>query len=193
MNSNGRKKDRVAFVIFGVTGDLTKRKLLPALYELRKEDRLPSKLEIIGFARRPWSDEHMREVLIEGIEQFARVKPVDQKVVDDLLDSSFYLQSDFHDIEGFNKLNRYLYDNHYRKIIFYMATPPEAYTTIIKNLAVCRDYALNKDYVRIVVEKPYGRDLKSAKELEKGNYTRVVKLYREDGQKVYAVFYRIKK
>ena len=59
MNSNDFKNDRVAFVIFGVTGDLTKRKLLPALYELNREGRLPDRLEIIGFARRPWTNDQM--------------------------------------------------------------------------------------------------------------------------------------
>jgi glucose-6-phosphate 1-dehydrogenase len=166
MNSSKLENDRVAFVIFGVTGDLTKRKLLPALYQLNKEGRLPSKLDIIGFARRPWSDEGMREVLIEGIQDFARVKPINHKMVDNLLENSVYLQSDFHEIDGYNQLNKYLFENDYRKIIFYLAAPPEAYRIIIKNLAVCRDYALNKEYVRIVVEKPYGRDLDSAQELE---------------------------
>lgn len=166
MNSSEPVNDRVAFVIFGVTGDLTKRKLLPALYQLNKEGRLPLNMDIIGFARRPWNDEFMRKELVEGIQEFARLKPIDPKIVEDLLENSIYLKSDFHEIEGYNHLNKYLFEKGYRKIIFYLAAPPEAYRIIIKNLAVCRDYALNKEYVRIVVEKPYGRDLQSAQELE---------------------------
>lgn len=166
MNPNNIKNDRVAFVIFGVTGDLTKRKLLPALYELNRESRLPDKLEIIGFARRPWTNDQMKQVLHDGIVEFSRVKPVEIPAVDDLLENSIFLQSDFDEIEGFMELNRYLNDNDYKKIVFYLATPPESYRTIIRNLAVCRDYAHEKDYVRIVVEKPYGRDLSSANELE---------------------------
>ena len=166
MNSTNIKNDRVAFVIFGVTGDLTKRKLLPALYELNREGRLPDKLQIIGFARRPWTNEQMREVLHDGIVEFARVKPIDATILDDLLEKSIFLQSDFDEIEGFMELNRYLNEKDFKKIVFYLATPPESYRTIIRNLAVCRDYTHEKDYVRIVVEKPYGRDLSSAIELE---------------------------
>lgn len=166
MKKTNNSKDKVAFVIFGVTGDLTKRKLLPALYQLLVEKRLPLKLDIIGFARRPWANGQMRELLAEGILNFARVKPVDEKVVNQLLENSIYLQSDFTEIEGYNRLNIYLEKNGYQKIIFYMATPPESYSVIIRNLAVCREYALNKDYLRIVVEKPYGRDLHSAQILE---------------------------
>lgn len=158
--------ERVAFVIFGVTGDLTKRKLLPALYELSKEDRLPVRLEIIGFARRPWDDEHMREVLGNGIHQFARVKPVDQSVIDDLLTGSVYIQSDFHEEQGFDRLYQYLSQKGFKQVIYYLATPPDSYQTIIRNLAVCSDRALHQAQLRIVVEKPHGRDLESAQELE---------------------------
>ena len=87
-------------------------------------------------------------------------------IVDDLLENSIFLQSDFDEIKGFMELNRYLSEKDFKKIVFYLATPPESYRTIIRNLAVCRDYAHEKDYVRIVVEKPYGRDLSSANELE---------------------------
>lgn len=166
MNTKEKINEKVAFVIFGVTGDLTKRKLLPALYQLLEEKRLPAKLDIIGFARRPWNDDLMREVLVEGIHEFSRVKPVNEATSRDLLENSVYLQSDFTDQDGFNRLNRTLHENQYRKIIFYLATPPESYSEIIQNLAVCREYAENKDYMRIVVEKPFGRDLESAQQLE---------------------------
>ncbi len=68
-----KKQDEIGFVIFGATGDLTRRKLLPALYQLASENRLPEKLKIIGFARRPWTDAELRQVLAEGIEESERL------------------------------------------------------------------------------------------------------------------------
>ena len=156
-----------ALVIFGVTGDLTKRKLLPALYQLQAENRLPEPLHVIGFARRPWDDRQLKEELSAGIREFARAKPVRQEVMERLLENSHYIQSDFQDPAGYNRLLHYLDEKSYRKVIFYLATPPDEYISIIQNLSVCRDYAYQKDAVRIVVEKPYGRDLATAEDLEK--------------------------
>jgi len=161
------KKNAVAFVIFGVTGDLARRKLLPAFYQLASENRLPSKVDFIGFARRPWNVEKMRQVLTNGIEEFARIKPVNGNVVKELLESSNYVQSTFEDNSGYVKLFKYLEDKRYKKILFYLATPPNYYTMIINNLKACRNYSNNREWVRIVVEKPYGQDLTTAQNLER--------------------------
>ncbi len=159
-------KKPVALVIFGVTGDLTRRKLLPALYQLSKENRLPSPLHIIGFARRPWSTAKMQAELTQGIVEFARVKPAKKELIDKLLKNSTYIQSEFEDPAGYQVLLDYLEEKGYQKIIFYLATPPDAYIKIIQNLSVCRHYSQEKEWLRIVVEKPYGRDLATAKNLE---------------------------
>ena len=98
----------VALVIFGVTGDLTRRKLIPALYQLCKDDQLPAPLHVIGFARRPWSDEKLREELTAGIMQFARTKPVDSASVENLLKNATYIQSDFQNPDGYNRLLSFL-------------------------------------------------------------------------------------
>ncbi len=161
------KKNAVAFVIFGVTGDLARRKLLPAFYQLASENRLPSKVDFIGFARRQWNVEKMRQVLTNGIEEFARIKPVNGNVVKELLESSNYVQSTFEDNSGYVKLFKYLEDKGYKKILFYLATPPNYYTMIINNLKACRNYSNNREWVRIVVEKPYGQDLTTAQNLER--------------------------
>ena len=160
------KDTPVAMVIFGVTGDLTKRKLLPALYQLSSEDRLPSDLHIIGFARRSWDDQKLRDELSEGIQEFARIKPVKKTVVNKLLKNTKYIRSSFEDKKGYETLLDYLNAKDYQKVIFYMATPPNAYNEIIKNLSICRNYAAKKEWLRIVVEKPYGKDLKTAQILE---------------------------
>ena len=156
----------IAFVIFGITGDLTKRKLLPALYQLAKENRLTEKIEIIGFARRPWDTDILKKVLTEGIHEHARVSPADDKTISKILINAKYILSEFEDRKGYAELFQVLKENNYKKILFYLATPPDAYATIISNLSICQDFAKNKDWMRIVVEKPYGRDFISAQNLE---------------------------
>ena len=161
-----RSSGSIAFVIFGITGDLTKRKLLPALYQLAKENRLTEKIEIIGFARRPWDTDILKKVLTEGIHEHARVSPADDKIISKILLNAKYILSEFEDSKGYDELIQVLKENNYKKILFYLATPPDAYATIISNLSICQDFAKNKDWMRIVVEKPYGRDFISAQNLE---------------------------
>ena len=91
VNSRTSNNESIALVVFGVTGDLTRRKLIPAIYQLYKDDQLPQKVKIIGFARRPWTDEIMREYLQQGISEFSRSQPVDEKVVENLLKSVKYV------------------------------------------------------------------------------------------------------
>ena len=119
-----KKQDEIGFVIFGATGDLTRRKLLPALYQLASENRLPEKLKIIGFARRPWTDAELRQVLAEGIEEYARIKPVDSKKIETLLENAVYLQGEFEKPEGFQELFQLLDEIGIQKRIYYLATPP---------------------------------------------------------------------
>ncbi|MDY6867491.1 MAG: hypothetical protein SVT56_06240, partial [Chloroflexota bacterium] len=85
----------VAIVIFGVTGDLARRKLMPALYENAKNDQLPAPFFILGFARRSWSHEKMRDVLREGVMEHGRTSPIDEDVLEDLLKNAYYVQSTF--------------------------------------------------------------------------------------------------
>ncbi len=161
-----RSASSIAFVIFGVTGDLTKRKLLPALYQLENEKRLPEKIDIIGFARRPWNDEILRKELTIGISNYARILPPDQKTIDNLLVNAKYIQSEFNNREGYAELIQFLNAYDYSKVILYLATPPDEYATIIDNLSICQNFSSNKGWLRIVVEKPYGRDYLSAQNLE---------------------------
>ena len=165
-NQNSKQGDPIALIIFGVTGDLTKRKLLPAIYQLISEELISNPIHIIGFARRPWDTEKMKGILIEGINEYARVKPIDKNTVDTFLEGAKYIQSSFENKEGFQKLNSYLSKVGYKKILFYLATPPIVYKIIIENLSACRQYSTNKSWVRIVVEKPFGNNLESASNLE---------------------------
>ncbi|MDD5370723.1 MAG: glucose-6-phosphate dehydrogenase, partial [Anaerolineaceae bacterium] len=156
----------VAFVIFGVTGDLTHRKLIPALYELALAGRLATPLTIIGFARRDWDDQKLRDVLREGVEQFAQSRPVNTEVLEDLVCRARYVQSTFDDVNGYQSLAHLLRNLKIENIVFYLATPPEAYADIVLQLGESKLAKSGSGWRRIVIEKPYGRDLDSAEALE---------------------------
>jgi glucose-6-phosphate 1-dehydrogenase len=166
MKSSTDKNSAIAFIIFGVTGDLTRRKLFPAIYQVVKNNLFNNEIDIIGFARRPWGTARMNEILSQGLDDFARNKPVDKKIVRQILKKSVYIQSDFNDEKGYLDLKNLIYEKKYHKVIFYLATPPSAYEMIIKNLSVCSHYNNETDWMRIVVEKPFGINLDSAKSLE---------------------------
>lgn len=157
----------IAFVIFGVTGDLTHRKLLPALYELHREGRLTVPVHVIGFARREWTDEVLRDSLRKAIHEFARTRPIDESVVEDLLSRAHYVHSSFDDDSGYERLQQVLSELGLCNVVFYLATPPDAYIDIIKRLGQHQIVDCSGSWTRLVVEKPYGRDLESAEELER--------------------------
>jgi len=156
----------IAFVIFGVTGDLTRRKLIPALYELSISKRLPEPLKIVGFARRDWTDDILKDKLRKGIEEFSQRKSIDTEVTEKLLDGASYIQSTFEDDSGYEALLEKLNDLEVHNTLFYLATPPDEYIEIIQKIGQSGLMKRGEGWTRIVVEKPYGRDLASAEILE---------------------------
>ncbi len=164
--TNGSNAGPIAFVIFGVTGDLTRRKLLPALYELLRSGRLSQPLYILGFARRDWDDEMLRKNLKQGVDQFARTKPVDGQILEQLVSNAHYVRSTFDDDQGYHKLREELDHLKVHHVLFYLATPPDSYEVIIRHLGAHEMANSRKGWRRIVIEKPYGRDLESAQALE---------------------------
>lgn len=166
----------IAFVIFGVTGDLTRRKLLPALYELHSSERLPTPLYIFGFARRPWNDLELKKILSDGIQEFSHSKDMDHSVIEDLLDGACYIQSSFDDENGYIQLGKKLKEFNISNVLFYLATPPDSYGEIIQSIGKSGILDGRSGWTRIVIEKPYGRDLTSARALEE----EVHKVFRED-------------
>jgi glucose-6-phosphate 1-dehydrogenase len=166
----------IAFVIFGVTGDLTRRKLSPALYELNRAGRLPKDFYTIGFARRDWTDDFLRSTLRDAINEFARTKPIDQQALDSLLAKAHYNLGNFDEPKGYQDLKTMFSDLKVANVVFYLATPPNEYITIIRQIGECDLLKDRKGWTRIVIEKPYGRDLESAKELE----TEVHKVFTEE-------------
>jgi glucose-6-phosphate 1-dehydrogenase len=158
------------------TGDLTRRKLIPALYELKLAGRLEVPLHIIGFARRDWNDEVLIETLREGVREFARTQPVNEAVLESLLAGAHYIRAPFEDLDGYRKLAVYLGDKNINNVMFYLSTPPESYVQIIRNIGATHCTEDCQGWTRLVVEKPYGEDLASAIILDE----EVHKVFRED-------------
>src|ERR1700722_17591248 len=107
-SSNQKKLEPCILVIFGATGDLTGRKLLPALYNLARDGQLPAHFACVGFARRGKTNEEFRTEMLEDVNQFSRVKPVDPELCKTFSDQLFYHQSDFDQDDGYESLHRTL-------------------------------------------------------------------------------------
>ncbi len=163
-----RTPDPAIIVIFGVTGDLAARKLLPALYTLAHENLLPQPYTIVGVGRRDWTDEKLRQEMHENIKKFSRTE-VNESVWQGFADSLFYAKTEFDDLEGYKQLAQKLdqldkeRDEHGNRL-FYLAIPPMLYSEVAGLLGQAK-LSKSKGYTRIIVEKPFGRDLASAKEL----------------------------
>jgi glucose-6-phosphate 1-dehydrogenase len=164
-----RIADPAVMVIFGATGDLSGRKLLPALYNLAKQRSLPAGFAVVGAAMDEIGDDAFRQHASDRIHQFSRTQPIDDRVLQAFLSSLSYVKVDFARLDDFKRLAQKLQEldaaNHIPgNRIFYCATPPPTYQTITLQLQAAN---LNKGdgFHRIVVEKPFGFDLQSAREL----------------------------
>ncbi|MEM5946943.1 glucose-6-phosphate dehydrogenase [Spirochaetia bacterium 38H-sp] len=146
--------------IFGITGDLSKKKLVPALYALYVRGYLAENFKIIGFARRDWSDEFTRQYFKEALMGHPFFNDRD---ADEFLAALFYHRSSFDDPEGYAALRKKL--SFGGDIIYYLATPPASYSTIIENLGESGLCNLEGHNIRIVIEKPFGSDLETARGL----------------------------
>src|SRR6266699_6662547 len=115
-----------SIVIFGASGDLTARKLIPAFYHLHKEKQMPAEFRIIGFARREKTDASWREELRQALDQFSRTKPVDEKVWQEFSQHIFYCLGDMTDTYAYTKLEKQLSsfgsETIRHNILFYLAT-----------------------------------------------------------------------
>jgi len=159
-------------VIFGATGDLTHRKLIPALYNLAADGELPPAVTVIGFARRQKSDDDFRREMEESTRKFSR-QPVRDEIWKTFAQSIFYHQSDFADENGFktlaDRLARVDKERGTRgNRLFYFAVAPDQFEPILKNLKAARlNQAAEGSWARVIVEKPFGTDLASARELNR--------------------------
>jgi glucose-6-phosphate 1-dehydrogenase len=157
------------FVIFGASGDLTRRKLLPALYNLAVSRLLPPGMSIVGFALTEQSEDEFRKNMHDAVAEFSRRKPIDETVWSDFVSRLHYVSGKFEDPANFGKLREKLEEldrtNGTRgNRIYYLAVPPSAFRMVNDNLAkagLVHDPDDASKYSRIIIEKPFGRDLAS--------------------------------
>jgi glucose-6-phosphate 1-dehydrogenase len=172
--ASDRRLNRIAgpstLVIFGVTGDLSRKKLMPAVYDLANRGLLPPGFGLVGFARRDWTDRDFEEVVLEAVKQHART-PFDQAVWDQLRQGIRFVVGEFDQDEAFDRLTATLAEldrergtmgNH----AFYLSIPPKSFPVVTEQL---RRSGLAEQkpgtWRRVVIEKPFGSDLTTAREL----------------------------
>lgn len=170
-----RTLDPCILVIFGATGDLTARKLMPALYSLKKDGQLPTNFACVGFARREKSHDQFREEMKKAVQEFARVKPVEDDLWDTFKDKVYYHSANFDDQEGYDSLNTFLKTLDAQlgtqgNRVFYLSTQPSYFPVIIKNLhnsQLMYDFHTEQaKWSRVIIEKPFGHDSLSAYNLQ---------------------------
>jgi glucose-6-phosphate 1-dehydrogenase len=183
-----RTPESCAVVVFGATGDLTSRKLVPALYNLARERLLPGGFSVVGFARRAWTDESFRAVMKEAVTKYSR-EPLREDLWDSFARGLHYVAGDFDDASAYVTLGERLAKQDAShgasgNRLFYLATPPNSYIEIATRLGEAGLVRGGRDggWSRIVVEKPYGRDLQSARQLDQamGLVFRERQIYRID-------------
>lgn len=168
-----RTAEPCAFVIFGASGDLTKRKLVPALYRLVQERLLPAEFAIVGLARTEMTSEEFRARMKESVEEFSEAKRVDEDVWNSFAQGLYYQTTDINNAADYEKLSGLLAQVDRERgtqgnRIFYLSVAPKFYGQAVKQLG---DHGLarpqGKGWVRVIVEKPFGTDLESARELNR--------------------------
>ncbi|MEX2542995.1 MAG: glucose-6-phosphate dehydrogenase [Trueperaceae bacterium] len=154
---------RTAFVIFGVTGDLSSRKLLPALYALHRGGHLHEATSIIGFGRSDWDDDGLRAHAAEAIREHG--DSFEESCWRELASRLHYIRGDYGDGQAMQRLARLLDQLEQPNRVFYTATPPTTYPVLVEALADAGLSSGSEGWTRLVIEKPFGRDLASATRL----------------------------
>lgn len=177
------KENTFIMVIFGASGDLTKRKLMPAIYSLYKNKRLPDDFFILGIGRTSYTDDTYREYIKNELGQFLSEDEKEEKTVKGLASHLHYLSIDPSVEADYRQLQQRLQEftgvPSPQNVLYYLATPPSLYGVVPLHL---KAYGLNTKGSRIIVEKPFGYDLQSARELNT-TYTSVFaeeQIYRID-------------
>ena len=182
-----KKPDACSFVIFGVSGDLAHRLVIPALYNLAATALLPEKFCVVGITRKGMSNDALRDSLMRGLRTFA-TRPVDDAIAERLLECVTSIEADPNDPASFDAMRERLEKLEANRStggnrLFYLATPPDAFAPISRELG--RTGLLQQEngaWRRLVIEKPFGTDLASAKALN-GELLKIVdehQLYRID-------------
>ncbi len=167
-----KKPEDQILVIFGASGDLTYRKLIPSLYDLYNQDMLAEKFIILGVSRTDYSSEKFRERIEKGIKSFANFKDAEKSKLDSFLKKVFYKSIDTKNDDDYLQLKTEI-DSLHKKFdipencIYYLSTPPSLYSIIPLAIGKAGINKNNSGWKRLVVEKPFGYDLESAKKLNK--------------------------
>jgi len=173
---SSKSVDPCIVVIFGATGDLTGRRLAPALYNLGREGLLPPNFSLVGFARREKSHREFRDEIKKNVSTYSRVKPIDEPFWKNFQEQVFYHRSEFDDDEGYASLAKFLenLDSRYAtrgNRVFYLSVQPKFFPLIIEKLhrsGLIYDVHKVKDkWSRVIIEKPFGKDSASADTLQK--------------------------
>lgn len=168
--------DSCIMVIFGATGDLTARKLIPALYNLARDGQLPPHFACVGFARRNKTHQEFRQEMYAAVNEYSRVKPIDPNLWQTFSEQLFYHCSEFDNEDGYASLNDFLKELDRRfgtrgNRVHYLSTQPSFFADIIEKIS--RHgliYPVShgaREWSRVIIEKPFGHDLGSALELQK--------------------------
>jgi glucose-6-phosphate 1-dehydrogenase len=176
-----RIEQPVMLVVFGASGDLAHRKLIPALYHLAYQNLLPPNFTILGFARTKYSDEEFRELAREGVKEYG-INGVDEHIWHWFSQGLFYQSGNYDDLDSFKKLAARVAKLEKQRPtngsqLYYLATPPSVFepiTSLIYEVGLCRDDM--EGQLRVIIEKPFGHDLESARALNQ----HLLKLFRED-------------
>lgn len=170
---SSRITDPCNVVFFGASGDLMKRMLMPAMYNLRLADTLPSNYGIVGFARSEFSDEEFRDEMKKSIDEFSRTGPAKDPLWSDFAKRCSYIGGSFDDVASFKALKEHLDKNDEElgtagNRLFYLSTPPSVFAKIVDMLdeAGLGPNNNKKGWTRIIIEKPFGTDLDSARALQ---------------------------
>ena len=169
------KPDNCILVIFGASGDLSKRKLIPSLFDLYRQGFLPEKFSVLGVGRSKLSDAKFRDRMAESVEKFTESEPVKKEPLQAFLKSFHFISMDPSNGDDFINLKSKLetLDTRYKiggNCIYYLAVPPSTYKPIIQNLGsqgLQKENSASSCWKRLIIEKPFGYDLESALKLMK--------------------------
>jgi len=181
------KPDPCIMVIFGASGDLTKRLLIPSLFNLYCDQLLPDSFAILGMAMDDFTSETFRDQISEDVRKYSRQKQFDDAVWADFCDKIHYMKGRFDDANAFHQLKSFLQALSGRhdiggNMLFYMATPPAVFGMISTGLESVGLNEEHDNWRRIIVEKPFGSDLASARDLNREilSYWKETQVYRID-------------
>lgn len=191
LGTSRKNIDPCILVIFGATGDLTGRKLAPAVYNLAKDGMLPANFALVGFARREKSDEEFRKELQKDISDHSRTKPLDENLWNNFSQQIFYHKSEFDNDEGYISLAKRLKEIDTKSStrgnrVFYLSVQPKFFPIIIQKLSehglIYDPHKEKKCFSRVIIEKPFGKDLASASALQREieKYLNESQIYRID-------------